>query len=259
MLTLCMACTVACGEEDHTGHDHAKADTKASTQPTATTQPAAAATNPVDIAEKAMKPTMTKLQHAYYGIGQQMGESLKGLDGIIDYDVLLDGIKDAASGKEPKFTKMQIKEGFAGLKAVMDAKMVQEAPPAVKANLEAGVKFLAENAKKEGVKTTASGLQYKITKEGTGKSPTATNVVKVHYKGTLLDGTEFDSSYSRGKPVEFPLNRVIPGWTEGVQLLKEGSKATFWIANDLAYGMMDSGPIPGGSMLTFEIELLEVK
>jgi len=125
----------------------------------------------------------------------------------------------------------------------------------------AGAQFLAENASKEGVKTTPSGLQYKVITEGTGKSPAATDLVKVHYRGTLLDGTEFDSSYKRNSPAEFPLNRVIPGWTEGVQLMKEGGKSIFYIPSNLAYGESGTpgGPIGPNQTLIFEIELLEVK
>lgn len=126
--------------------------------------------------------------------------------------------------------------------------------------LEKGQQFLAENAKKEGVKTTSSGLQYEVIKEGAGKSPKATDTVLVHYKGTLLDGTEFDSSYSRNEPISFPLNRVIPGWTEGVQLMKEGAKYKFFIPSNLAYGSTGTpgGPIGPNETLVFEVELLKV-
>lgn len=124
----------------------------------------------------------------------------------------------------------------------------------------AGADFLKENGKKEGVKTTASGLQYKVIKEGEGKNPKATDTVRVHYRGTLLNGTEFDSSIKRGEPAEFPLNRVIKGWTEGVQLMKEGAKYQFFIPSNLAYGERGTpgGPIGPNETLIFEIELLKV-
>lgn len=127
--------------------------------------------------------------------------------------------------------------------------------------LEKGQAFLQENAKKEGVKTTASGLQYKVLTEGTGKSPKATDTVTVNYRGTLLDGTEFDSSYKRGEPISFPLNRVIPGWTEGVQLMKEGAKYQFYIPANLAYGKQGTpgGPIGPDETLIFDVELIKVK
>ena len=127
--------------------------------------------------------------------------------------------------------------------------------------LEKGEKFLAEKKTKEGVQTTPSGLQYKIVKEGTGKTPAATDKVLVHYEGKLLDGTVFDSSIKRGQPISFPLNRVIPGWTEGLQLVKEGGKAILYIPSKLAYG---SGGTPGGPIgpdetLIFEVELIKIQ
>jgi FKBP-type peptidyl-prolyl cis-trans isomerase FkpA len=126
--------------------------------------------------------------------------------------------------------------------------------------LETGKAFLAENAKKEGVKTTPSGLQYIVLKEGSGKSPKATDVVLVHYAGTLLNGKEFDSSYKRGEPISFPLNQVIPGWTEGVQLMKEGAKYKFFIPSNLAYGPRGAGGLIGpDETLIFEVELLKVQ
>jgi len=125
--------------------------------------------------------------------------------------------------------------------------------------LEKGKKFLAENATKEGVKSTSSGLQYKVVKEGAGQSPKATDTVLVHYRGTLINGMEFDSSYERREPIEFPLNRVIKGWTEGVQLMKEGSTYQFYIPSHLAYGSRGAGADIGpDETLIFDVELLKV-
>lgn len=123
---------------------------------------------------------------------------------------------------------------------------------------EEGEAFLAENKTKEGVFTTESGLQYKVEKEGTGPKPTSTDRVKVHYTGTLLDGTKFDSSIDRGEPIDFGVTQVIPGWTEGLQIMPVGSKYIFWIPSELAYGERGQGPIKPNSVLKFEVELLEI-
>lgn len=131
--------------------------------------------------------------------------------------------------------------------------------PNVFKNVDEGEKFLAKNKTKAGVKTTASGLQYEVVKEGTGSRPLATDTVEVNYAGTLLNGTEFDNSYKRGSSISFPLNGVIRGWTEGLQLMTVGSKYKFYIPYQLAYGMNDNGPIPGGSVLIFEVELVSIK
>ena len=135
------------------------------------------------------------------------------------------------------------------------------APLMADSNTEKGEAYLRENAAKPGVKTTASGLQYRVVQEGTGKSPKATDTVVVNYRGTLISGKEFDSSYKRHKPAEFPLNRVIPGWTEGVQLMKEGAKFEFVSPSKIAYGERGTpgGPIPPNATLIFEIELITVK
>jgi FKBP-type peptidyl-prolyl cis-trans isomerase FklB len=129
----------------------------------------------------------------------------------------------------------------------------------VKPSIEAGEKFLQENKKRSGVITTASGLEYEVLKQGTGPKPAAEDSVVCHYKGSLLDGTVFDDSYSRGEPVTFQLNQVIKGWTEALQLMPVGSKYKLFIPYQLAYGTQDNGPIPGGSVLIFEVELLDVK
>ena len=131
--------------------------------------------------------------------------------------------------------------------------------PNVFKNIEAGEKFLAENKTKSGVKTTPSGLQYEVITEGKGARPLATDTVEVNYAGTLLDGTEFDNSYKRGAPITFPLNGVIRGWTEALQLMPVGSKYKLYVPYQLGYGMNDNGPIPGGSVLVFEVELLNIK
>ena len=125
-------------------------------------------------------------------------------------------------------------------------------------NMEAGKKFLEENRGKEGVKETSSGLQYKVLKEGSGKSPSATDTVEVHYRGTLIDGTEFDSSYKRNQSISFPLNGVIKGWTEGLQLMKEGAEYEFYIPSELGYGPAGTPSIPPNSVLIFKVELIKV-
>jgi hypothetical protein len=153
--------------------------------------------------------------------------------------------------------------GFRRMKNLLLAAIVGIAftmPASAQLGKEKGEAFLAENAKKEGVKTTPSGLQYKVVKEGTGAQPNASNTVKVHYRGTLIDGKEFDSSYKRNEPIEFPLNGVIPGWTEGLQLMKEGAKYMLYIPSKLAYGARGAGDLIGpDETLIFEVELLKVR
>jgi FKBP-type peptidyl-prolyl cis-trans isomerase len=131
--------------------------------------------------------------------------------------------------------------------------------PGLYKNIEAGEKFLASNKKKPGIRITASGIQYEVMREGTGVKPKETDTVEVNYAGTLVNGTEFDNSYKRGQPISFPLNGVIRGWTEALQLMPAGSKYKLYIPYQLGYGMNDNGPIPGGSLLIFEVELLSVK
>jgi len=136
---------------------------------------------------------------------------------------------------------------------------VAERELAVKKNLEEGTKFLAENKKKPNVKTTESGLQYQILRQGNGPKPGATDIVLAHYVGTFLDGKKFDSSYDRGQPAEFALNGVIPGWTEGLQLMSKGSKFKFWVPAELGYGAEGQGNMPPNATLVFEVELQDVK
>ncbi len=168
---------------------------------------------------------------------------------------LVAGIKDAIAGK-PQLTPDQIKETMTAFEKDME----QKQKAAADKNASEGTKFLEENKKKEGVKTTASGLQYKVVKEGTGAQPKANDTVTVNYRGTLINGTEFDSSYKRGEPATFPVNGVIKGWTEALQLMKAGSKYQLFIPPNLAYGERAVGPdISPNSTLIFDVELMDVK
>jgi FKBP-type peptidyl-prolyl cis-trans isomerase len=141
---------------------------------------------------------------------------------------------------------------------IMMKYMNQAQEAKAKGNIEAGEKFLAQNKNKPGVKTTASGLQYEVLKEGNGPKPIATDTVTVHYAGTLMNGEEFDNSYKRGEPISLPLNGVIRGWTEGLQLMTAGSKYKFYIPYQLGYGTQAAGSIPPGSVLIFEVELVKI-
>jgi FKBP-type peptidyl-prolyl cis-trans isomerase len=131
--------------------------------------------------------------------------------------------------------------------------------PSLRSTIDEGKRFMATNSTKAGVKTTASGLQYEVLKDAQGARPKATDTVVVNYAGTLLNGTEFDNSYKRGQPIEFALNGVIKGWTEGLQLMPVGSKYKFYVPQNLGYGLNGNGPIPGGATLVFEVELLNIK
>lgn len=182
-----------------------------------------------------------------------MGHQLRGM-GVQDLNVddFCNAVKAVFAGEKTEMegeeAQKLINEYLTKLSAEMEAKAK-----------EAGVKFLEENKKNENVRETASGLQYVVEKEGTGAQPTAEDEVTVHYTGRLLDGTVFDSSVNRGEPATFPLNRVIPGWTEGVQLMKEGAKYTFFIPSDLAYGAQGvPNAIPPHSTLIFDVELIKV-
>src|SRR6516164_9805467 len=190
-----------------------------------------------------------------YSIGMNIGANLSRQKVDINPDVLAAGIKDAIAGK-PQLTQDQVKD----VMQQFEKDMEQKQKDAGEKNKADGAKFLEENKKKPGVKTTASGLQYKVIKEGTGPQPKATDMVTVNYRGTLIDGTEFDSSYKRGQPATFPVNGVIKGWTEALQLMKQGSKFQLFIPANLAYGERAMGPdIGANSTLVFEVELQDVK
>ena len=188
-----------------------------------------------------------------YSLGMLIGERiLKQYSEDINYYVMLEGIRAAHKGDE---TLLTMEEAQTAMQA-SEEKAIAEGVAKAKAS---GAAYMAENAKKEGIKTTESGIQYEVLTEGTGPSPVATDKVSVHYTGQLTNGTVFDSSVERGQPAEFGLNQVIPGWTEGVQLMNKGSKFRFVIPSELAYGDQGAGASIGpGETLVFEVELLDI-
>jgi FKBP-type peptidyl-prolyl cis-trans isomerase len=200
-------------------------------------------------------------QQAGYCIGLNFGKNLKDQAVEIDVEGLIQGLKDGLSAAKPKLTDEQIEQVMNEFRTVFIAQQEARAKAVATKNTREGAAYCAENAKKPGVKTCESGLQYQSLAEGTGPTPKSTDKVKVHYKGTLLDGTEFDSSYKRGEPATFPLDSVIAGWTEGLQLMKVGGKARLVIPAELAYGENGppGSPIGPNSTLVFDIELLGIE
>ena len=199
----------------------------------------------------------TPAQKASYGIGLNMGKSLaqEGMDDL-DSKAVAQGIEDAIGNKEQKLTDEQLMEAFTFLQTRAEERMAEMNAKAV----EAGKKFLEENAKREGVKTTESGLQYEVVNAAEGRQPTENDVVTVHYEGSLTDGTVFDSSIKRGSPIDLPVGGVIPGWVEGLQLMHVGEKFKLYIPSELAYGEQSPSPlIPANSVLVFDLELLDIK
>lgn len=199
----------------------------------------------------------TPAQKASYGIGLNMGKSLaqEGMDDL-DSQAVAQGIEDAIGKKEQKLKDDELVEAFAFLQKRAEERMAALNDEAAKA----GKKFLEDNAKREGVKTTASGLQYEIVTKAEGAQPKATDVVSVHYEGRLTDGKVFDSSIQRGSPIDLPVSGVIPGWVEALQLMHVGEKAKLYIPSDLAYGAQSPSPaIPANSVLVFDLELLSIK
>jgi FKBP-type peptidyl-prolyl cis-trans isomerase len=213
----------------------------------------------------------TEKQKLSYSIGVNAGhsmkESLKTQAIDVDPVVLLKGLNDGITDAKQQMAEEEMKKILEDLQKTLmakqqeqAAKQQEQAKAVSEKNKKEGEAFLAANKKKSGVVTMPSGLQYKVLTAGKGKSPKATDTVTVNYKGTLIDGTEFDSSYKRGKPASFPLNQVIPGWTEAVQLMKEGAKWELYIPSSLAYGERGAGAnIGGNATLIFEVELLSIK
>lgn len=202
----------------------------------------------------------TKQDSVSYAVGVDIGKNMKRQEIELDLNVMLAGMKDAMSNGKVQLTDEQMMAVMQTFQQEMMAKMQAKKAKEGEENIAQGKKFLEENAKKEGVKTTPSGLQYKVISSGSGgKQPTDTSVVKVHYRGTLLNGTEFDSSYKRGQPAEFPVNGVIKGWQEAIKMMKTGDKWMVVIPADIAYGAQGAPPsIPPNATLQFEIELLEI-
>mgnify|MGYP006145749217 CR=1 FL=1 len=202
-------------------------------------------------------PQKDQLGYSYgYLMGKGSAETLKDLN----IETFIQGLQEAVNGKAPSLTDEDMAKVLNQYKKRLEAKQLVEFQELAQKNDQAGKSFLAENAKKSDITTTKSGLQYQVLQQGTGKSPKATSTVKVNYEGRLLDGTVFDSSIARNHPVDFKLNQVIAGWTEGVQTMKEGGKSRFFIPSTLAYGEVGAGDAIGpNSTLIFDIELLEVK
>ncbi|KYG65503.1 hypothetical protein AZI86_00025 [Bdellovibrio bacteriovorus] len=195
----------------------------------------------------------TDVRKASYAIGQQIGGNLKQQNIDIDTDALAMALKDAMAGKN----EMSKEDMQAAMMKLQEMAMKKQSEVA-DSNAKAGKEFLEKNKSAAGVKSTASGLQYIMEKEGTGATPKKEDVVKVHYKGTLTNGEQFDSSYDRGQPAEFPVGGVIPGWTEALQLMKVGGKAKLFIPPELAYGPSGRPGIPPNSVLVFDVELIEI-
>jgi FKBP-type peptidyl-prolyl cis-trans isomerase FklB len=194
-----------------------------------------------------------------YSLGHQIGGDFKSQGVEIRPELVVKGIQDALSEAEPLMTQEEMNKTLMDLKKRIVTAQQEERKKAAEDHLAKGKAFLEENAKKEGVKTLPSGLQYKVIQEGSGATPEATDTVTVHYRGTLIDGTEFDSSYNRGKPATFRTDRVIRGWTEALQMMREGAKWELFIPPELAYGERRAGAKIGpNSTLIFEVELISV-
>jgi len=194
-----------------------------------------------------------------YIIGRDIGNNMKTNDISITPEIMLAGMKDGINGIDSVFSPEATDQIMMMFQQEMMAKKQKKESGEAEAVKAAGAAFLAENKTKPGVVELPSGLQYKVITEGSGDKPTADDTVEVHYTGTLTDGTVFDSSVERGETIKFPLSNVIRGWTEGVQLMSPGAKYMFYIPSSLAYGDKGTGPIPGGSVLIFEVELISIE
>ena len=192
---------------------------------------------------------------ASYSIGLNFGFNFKRQNVDLNSDAFAAGFKDAMTGRNPLMNEQEVRDTLMAFEKDMQQKQTEMGQK----NAATAEKFLGDNKTKEGVKTTASGLQYKVLKDGNGATPKSSDTVTVNYRGTLIDGTEFDSSYKRGQPATFPVGGVIKGWTEALQLMKVGSKYQLFIPASLAYGEQGRPGIPPNSTLIFEVELMDVK
>lgn len=235
LAALLVGLTAAC---DGTGNDSAEPETRAD----------AKAAGSAALDDDAAK--------ASYSLGYRFAENVQSqFPGSIEHDAFLDGVRDQLAG-DP--AQVDDAEAERVLTALMERRQAEADNRALE-NLEEGLAFLEQNGKRDGVVTLESGLQYEVLKQGKGEKPTPTDTVTTHYEGRLIDGTVFDSSYQRGQPASFPLNRVIPGWTEGLQLMSPGAKYRLYVPSDLAYGEQGAGRvIPPNSTLIFDVELLEI-
>ncbi|MEO5364133.1 MAG: FKBP-type peptidyl-prolyl cis-trans isomerase [Magnetococcus sp. DMHC-8] len=205
------------------------------------------------------EPLKTLKERFSYSLGMQIGSDISQMKDKLDSASFMRGIQDHLGGKTPLLTPDEVAKTKEEFQKTMQEEMQKESQTVANKNRTEGEAFLAKNKERKEVTTTVSGLQYEVLTPGNGPKPKATDTVKVHYQGTLLDGTEFDSSYKRKEPVSFPLDRVIPGWTEGLQLMPVGAKYRFFIPADLAYGKRGAPPkIGGDATLKFEVELLEI-
>ena len=206
------------------------------------------------------KQPTTQKEKVSYSLGVNLGKNFK-MQGIdVDQALLIQGMKDAFSGSKTTMTDKDMESCMMAFQQEMMVKSQAKQKIEGEKNMKEGEAFLVANKKKDGVISLPSGLQYKVIKAGTGPKPTASQTVKCHYRGTTIDGKEFDSSYKRGEPTEFPLNQVIKGWTEGIQLMAVGSKYEFYIPANLAYGERGAGGTIGpNATLIFEVELISFK
>lgn len=201
----------------------------------------------------------TEKDRISYTVGMDVAQMIDPIKDELDVDVLVRALRDSLAGRDTALTPAQADEVRTAFSRRMQSQQAERQQRIAAENKAAGEAFLAENRSRPGVQVTSSGLQYQVVRQGSGSRPSASSTVRVHYEGRLLDGTVFDSSYERDQPSEFPLRNVIPGWTEGLQLMQPGAEFTFWIPSELAYGdRQNPGPIPPNAMLTFKIELLDV-